>query len=393
MKITKIDVMMMKLDPKMLMTYRPIFCRIYTDEGIYGDGEAAIAYGAGAPAAFGMIRDMAPFVLGKDPLCTEAIWETLYKKTFWGQNGGPIVYAGMAAIDMALWDIKGKFFNVPVSTLLGGKLRNRLRCYASQLQTGWENDRKAALLPEDYVRNCKLALADGYDAVKIDFFTWDRDGRTFGPEDQARLLSPYYLNLIDERASAVRETIGKNVDLIVENHSRPDANAAIQIGQMLEKYNIFYYEEPNTPSPKMTKYIRENVNIPLASGERIYGRWQYAQYFENNSLQVIQPDMGNCGGFTETKKICDMAYTYDVNVQLHVCASPLSTAAALQLESVIPNFLIHEQHVNCLTDFMKRLCVHDYQPKDGYFDVPDLPGLGNELSDFALNNSEKVVIE
>ena len=111
MKITKVDVMQVKTPNP---SWRPILCRVYTDEGIYGDGEAALAYGIAAPAAFGMIRDLAALIIGMDPLDNEVVWDTLYKNTFWGQNGGPVVFAGISAIDFALWDIRGKFFNVPV---------------------------------------------------------------------------------------------------------------------------------------------------------------------------------------------------------------------------------------------------------------------------------------
>ena len=112
----------------------------------------------------------------------------------------------------------------------------------------------------------------------------------------------------------------------------------------------------------------------------------------NGSAQLIQPDIGNCGGITEAKKICDMAHIYDVGVQAHVCASPLSTAAALQLEATIPNFTIHEHHVYNRYDYNRQLCVHDYQPVNGYFEIPDLPGLGNELSDFCFSHGEVVTV-
>ncbi len=238
------------------------------------------------------------------------------------------------------------------------------------------------------------ALADGYDAVKVDFFTYDKDGTPFTSKDTAKLLSPYYVDLIEERIAAVRETVGQNVDIIMENHSFPDAQSAVQLGRRAQKYNIFYYEEPNTPTPKLAKYICDKLEMPIAHGERIYTRWQYAPYFENCSVQVIQPDIGNCGGLTEAKKICDMAYTYDVNVQAHVCASPLSTAVALHLEAVIPNFLIHEHHRYNLLDLNKELCIYDYQPVNGKYKIPELPGIGNEFSEVALNNyKEKVTVE
>ena len=397
MKITKIDIFMEDLPVEQFKkgTWCPILCRVYTDEGIYGDGEAALAYGNAQNAAFGMVKDLAKLVIGMDPLDNEVIWDKLYKTTFWGQGGGPVVNAGISAIDIALWDIKGKYFNVPVYKLLGGKRRDNLRCYASQLQFGWSDHGEVMASTEDYVNVCKKAVDEGYDAVKIDFFTFDRDGRAFDKmEEMQRLLKPYYVQLVEERVAACREAVGPNVDIIMENHSRPDAQSAIQLGRAVQKYNIFYFEEPNTPTPKMNKFISDRLDMPIAQGERIYTRWQYAPYFENNSVQVIQPDMGNTGGITETKKICDMAYVYDVSVQIHVCAGPISTAAALHMECASPNFVIHEHHRNCLYEANRKLAIYDYQPVNGKYKVPDLPGLGNEHSEYALTHySAKETIE
>ena len=397
MKITKIDIFMEDLPVEQFKkgTWCPILCRVYTDEGIYGDGEAALAYGNAQNAAFGMVKDLAKLVIGMDPLDNEVIWDKLYKTTFWGQGGGPVVNAGISAIDIALWDIKGKYFNVPVYKLLGGKRRDNLRCYASQLQFGWSDHGEVMASTEDYVNVCKKAVDEGYDAVKIDFFTFDRDGRAFDKmEEMQRLLKPYYVQLVEERVAACREAVGPNVDIIMENHSRPDAQSAIQLGRAVQKYNIFYFEEPNTPTPKMNKFISDRLDMPIAQGERIYTRWQYAPYFENNSVQVIQPDMGNTGGITETKKICDMAYVYDVSVQIHVCAGPISTAAAMHMECAIPNFVIHEHHRNCLYEANRKLAIYDYQPVNGKYKVPDLPGLGNEHSEYALTHySAKETIE
>jgi galactonate dehydratase len=390
MKITSVDVM--ELKPRKDKNWRPIVCRVNTDEGVQGCGEAALAYGIGASAAFGMIRDLSGCIIGMDPLENEVIWEKLYKTTFWGQNGGPVVFSGISAIDIALWDIKGKFFNVPVYRLLGGKKREKLRSYASQLQFRWGDGVDPAFAAEDYAAAAKHAVSEGYDAIKIDFFTYDRDGRILSSEDTTRLLKPYYLDLVEERIAAVREAIGPGVDIIMECHSFTDARSAIQIGKRAEKYNIFVYEEPTTPSPQLTKLVAESVDIPIASGERIYTRWGFAPYFENGSLALIQPDLGTSGGITEGKKICDMAYTYDVSVQVHVCASPLSVAAALQLEAVIPNFCIHEHHVINRATYNRELCVHDYQPIDGYMAVPELPGIGNELSEYALETAEIVTV-
>ena len=392
MKITQIDIMTPHIQENPM--WRPILCRIHTDEGIYGDGEAALAYGIASPAAAGMIRDLATLIIGMDPLDSEVIWDKLYKSTFWGQNGGPGVFAGISALDIALWDIKGKVFNVPVYKLLGGKRRDNLRTYASQLQFGWSDHAETLTTLDEYREVSKKAVAEGYDAIKIDFFTYaPEDGRRYTDEDCTRLLSPKLVDVVESRVAAVREAIGPNVDIIMENHSRPDAQSAVQLGRAVQKYNIFYFEEPNTPNPKTAKFISSKLSMPIAHGERVYSRWQYAPFFEDQSIQVIQPDLGNCGGLTEGKKICDMAYVYDISVQAHVCASPLSTAVALHLESVIPNFVIHEHHTNNLKPWNKELCTVDWQPVDGKFKVPEGPGLGCEFTDKVLNTENKIIVK
>lgn len=405
MKITKVDVMAIHSSKKMKPTvpgqnadwnnipWRPVVCRIYTDEGIYGDGEAAMAYGSAAPGAFGMLQELAHMVIAQDPMNTEPLWEKIYKQTFWGQNGGAVFFAALSALDMALWDIKAKKFNVPLYVLLGGKFRSKLRTYASQLQFGWGDTLEPALTPEDYARNAKKAVDEGYDCVKIDFFTFDEKGNTFTDEERTGLLKPEYVDLVESRVKAVREAIGPKVDIIMENHSFMDAVSAVQTGRRVQKYNIFCYEEPNTPGIKTTKYVADHIQIPIANGERIYTRWEYLPFFENMAIQMIQPDVGTCGGISETKKVCDMAHVYDVGVQVHCCASPLCTAAALNIEASIPNFVIHEHHVYNLLQYNRELCIYDDQPEHGYFTVPERPGIGNELSEYALTHCDKVTIE
>ena len=271
MKITSIDIM--ELKPRRDKQWRPVVCRVNADEDIYGYGEAALAYGVGASAAFGMIKDLAGNIIGMDPLANEVIWDKLYKGTFWGQNGGPVVFSGISAIDIALWDIRGKYFNAPVYKLLGGKRREKLRTYASQLQFRWGDGVNPAYATEDYAAAAKHAVSEGYDAIKIDFFTYDRDGRQFSSEDTTRLLKPYYIDLVEERVAAVREAVGPNVDILMECHSFTDTQSAIQIGRRVEKYNIFCYEEPITPSPALTKLVADAVRIPIASGRESIPEW------------------------------------------------------------------------------------------------------------------------
>ena len=392
MKITKVDVWVLDAGEQRGARY-PICCRVYTDEGIYGDGEAALAYGESQIAAFGIVQNFAKLIIGMDPLQHEVIWDKLYRTTFWGQNGGPVIFAGISAIDIALWDIKGKYYNAPIYELLGGKRREKLRSYASQLQFSWGPDIIPQRTPDDYAREAKKAVAEGYDAIKIDFFTFKPDEGNFNDNDRLGLLSPEYLQMYEARVKAVREAIGPNVDLIIENHSFTDSQSAAQLGNLVKKYNIFYFEEPSTPTPQLSKFVHDETGLPIANGERIYTRWQYIEYFKQNAIQVIQPDVGTCGGITEIKKICDMAQVYDIGVQIHVCGGPIATAAALQLEATIPNFVIHEEHNANLTSAFVKGGKYYYAPKDGYYTVPELPGIGQEMSEFYIANAKKVVIE
>ena len=394
MKITKVDIIRhdYNRDKAGKKVSTIVGCRVYTDEGIYGDGEVAGIHANWG--SYGVIRDLAKLLIGKNPLYNEAIWEICHKRTFWGQNGGAFFLSGLAALDMALWDIKGKYFNVPLYLLLGGKVRDKLRCYASQLQFGWGPEDTPATKPEDFARNAKLALADGYDAIKVDFFTLDENGAALTEIQREGLLPPKYVEMVKERVAATREAVGPYVDIIMENHCATNVQSAIQLSQAVEEYNIYYFEEPNTPNPMNTRFLKENINMPIAHGERVFGRWEYLPYFMNGSVQLIQPDMGNLGGITETKKICDLAYIFDVGVQLHTCASHLMTPPSIHLEAAIPNFVIHEQHMRSLNPANQSYTNKIFLPKNGYFEIPEDPGAGIEWNDKAMaDNGNKLTIQ
>ena len=375
--------------------WSPVIVRINTDEGISGFGEVGLAYGKGWRAGYGMVQDFAEVIIGEDPMKIEKIWETIFRKTFWGMGGGTVVNAAISALDIALWDIKGKALGVPVYQLLGGKTNESLRTYASQLQYNWgPNPTKQALItPEDYADATRRAMAEGYDCVKVDpvIFSDQPDGK--GPWKIVGPLENRVLRTVYDRMAAIREAGGPDLDIILENHGNTDTISAIQIGQALEDLRIFYYEEPCHPqNPKNFVEIHNNVNIPIAAGERIYTRYGFRQFFEDRSLQVIQPDLCLCGGITEAKKICDMGNTYDCAVQIHVCGSPISTAAALQIEAVLPNFLIHEHHQRALSPEGRATCLYDYQPENGRYAVPDRPGIGQELTPETIEQCETVTV-
>jgi galactonate dehydratase len=376
-------------------SWSPVVVRVNTDEGISGFGEAGLAYGKGWRAGLGMVQDFAEVIIGEDPMKIEKIWETLFRKTFWGMGGGTVVNAAISAIDIALWDIKGKALNLPVYQLLGGKTNESLRVYASQLQFNWGEkiDKQTLIAPEEYAEVTRKALAEGYNCIKVDpvIFSDQPDGKgnwkITGPLEKKVLRTVY------NRIKAMREAGGDDMDIIIEMHSNTDTISAIEVGQMLEEFRIFYYEEPVHPlNPGNMLEIHRKVNIPIASGERIYTRYGYRPFLENRSIQVIQPDLCLCGGITEAKKICDMANTYDCAVQIHVCGSPISKAAALQLEAVLPNFIIHEHHQRALNPESRVTCLYDYQPVNGIYQIPDKPGIGQELTPEIIKKCEIVTI-
>lgn len=390
MKITNVEVIKVfsPFQPD-TSTWQPIVVRVNTDEGISGYGELGMAYGIGYTAGFGMCQDLARIIIGMDPRNNEEIWEKMLKKTFWGQGGGTVVFSGMSALDTALWDIKGKALNTPLYQLLGGKTNKKLRAYASQLQFGWGlgKDKQSLNHPKEYAEVALQAVEMGFDAVKVDPIGFDKNGK-WRALDLSGTLPQDHVELAYQRVKAIREAVGTGVDIIVEMHAMTDTTAAIQFGRRIEDLNIMYYEEPTMPlNPDQMKQIASSVRIPIAAGERIYSRWGYRPFFHNNSIQMIQPDVGNCGGITEGKKICDMAHIYDVKVQAHVCGGPIATAVALHLEAAIPNFMIHETHRYSLLDGNICTCKYDYQPKGGCYEVPELPGIGQELDEDIIKKS------
>ena len=285
MKITDIELLLINADlgltgkDGLKRYWRPIIVKVNTDEGIYGLGEVSLAYGRGFNAGFGATKDLAPMVIGMDPFDTEAIWNKMMMCTFWGQGGGGAFFGGMSAIDMACWDIKGKALNVPLYKLLGGKCRSELRCYASQIQFGWGKEYAGLTEKIQYADAALAAIEDGYDAIKVDIFEFDYFGNMKLLPLRGHVRQEH-INMGIERLEAIRNAVGPDVDIIIENHGETDVTTAIQLGEILKPYNIMYYEEVNTPmNAKLTKHIKDHCEIPLAGGERVFGRYHYVPFF------------------------------------------------------------------------------------------------------------------
>lgn len=387
MKIIKVEIFDIECTDR--PQWHPVFVRVHTDTGISGVGEAGLAYDWGHSAAANMLNEIAKAkLIGFDPFNTELLWSKMFRDGFWALGGNAVFYAAMSAIDTALWDIKAKALGVPLYQLLGGKVNDKLRTYASQLQFDWDSAPAKLTNPLDYAKAAEKALKQGYDAVKVNPMFYDKDCNTL--YNLTKLLPKDFLKLVQARMAAIRDAVGDEVDIFLECHSMLGAASAIQVGlEVAEKYNCTFMEEPvNYLNSALHDKISQKLTVPLAAGERLYLRHGMRPYLENQTVDILQPDIGLCGGITEAKKICDYADLYDVQVQAHVCGSPVATAVSLHLETAIPNFYIHEHHTYALKDWNRELCLQDYQPINGFMTVPELPGIGIELNDKVVMKSK-----
>ncbi len=373
MKITKAKIYLGEITGR-----RPILLQLFTDEDIIGVGQAAIDYGIGSTAAAGMIKDMVEAViLGQDPFRTEALWSQMYDDSFWAQGGGPIVFAGISAVEQALMDIKGKALGVPIYELLGGKFRDKARVYAN----GWSF---RSSTPDEFARAAEKVVADGYTALKLyPLATPDAsnsDGRI--RHVSLRHIDKDAERLTVARVKAVRDAVGWDIDVLVDMSAELTTDAIIRISRQLEELDLFFLEEPVDPfDVGALQKVSEHVNIPIAVGERLYTRYGFREVMERHAADILQPDIGNTGGFMETKKIAAMAEVYNMKIQPHHAGvTPVSTAAALQLAACIPNLSIVELYPYRSSDHYDIVDhAPEYDRVGSYLPIPDRPGLGVEL--------------
>jgi len=381
MRITRADIYQFRFLSS-LASWNPVILRLVTDEGIYGLGEVALAYGTGSSAAVGMLREMAErFLVGADPTRIEDMWQRLYRGTFWAQGGGPVVYGAMSAIDHALWDIKGKALGVPIYELLGGKVADRLRVYANGWYTSKTPEgRRTLVAPQEYAEAALRVVQDGYTALKFDPFAVRPDG-IWGYSQRA--LDRERAQLAYERVKAVREAVGPDVDILIEVHGQLGTTSAIEMGRRFAEFHPFFYEEPvDAMNVECMLKVSRNVPIPVAAGERLYTRYGFREYIEKQVVDILQPDLGLAGGISEVKKIASYAETYDLHVQPHNCASPVCSAASVQVDACITNFIIQEWFPYRDPDWY-NVVQEPLEPtaKDGFVPVPDRPGLGVMLNE------------
>ena len=390
MKIQQIKILQLnwgQLSP----IWHPLVIEIETDQKIVGYGEAGVAYGAGVSAVAHLIQELGQRIIGKNPLLINQIWQDFYEHTFWAKGGGTLFYSAISAIDIALWDIKGKTANMPIYQLLGGKITSHIHSYASHIEYGWGPFSRYVKTPHDFYRIAKRAVDDGYQTIKLDPIDQETDNTTLSSRG---LLTQEQLNRAYERTAAVRQALGPNKQLILDCHANLRVESAIQLAHRLLPLKIYYFEEPvPTIDPHDYDTIADQTSIPLAVGEHLTIAKSFAPYIRQRNIGIVQPDLGTCGGFTMALQINSLALVNDINLQLHVCGSPIATAAALQFEAAMPNFLIHENHEITLKQAYRETLIKPLIAKNGVYEVSTNAGLGVELSDKARHNSEVIIVK
>lgn len=350
---------------------RWLFLKIETDEGIVGWGEPVIE--GRAETVGTAVKELMEYLIGKDPLRIEDHWNLMYRAGFY--RGGPILMSAIAGIDQALWDIKGKYYQAPIHQLLGGACRDSIRVYS------WIGGDR----PSDVGSAAKEAVEAGFTALKMN-----------GTEELQIIDSYEKIDQAVERIAAVREAVGPYVGIAIDFHGRVHKPMAKILAKELEPYRPMFIEEPVLPeNNEALKEIAMATNIPIATGERMFSRWDYKNIFIDGYVDIIQPDLSHAGGITECKKIISMAEAFDVAAAPHCPLGPIALAACLQVDATCYNTFIQEQslgiHYNQgsdLLDYLVDKSVFEY--KDGYVKIPDGPGLGIEIDEERVREMAKI---
>ncbi|MFD0685963.1 mandelate racemase/muconate lactonizing enzyme family protein [Actinomadura fibrosa] len=332
---------------------------VHTDEGLTGVGETRML--GHTDALLGYLKEAeVNHILGSDPFAAE----DLVRRMKYGDYGraGEIVMSGIACVETACWDIKGKALGVPVWQLLGGKVTDRVKAYAN----GWYTTERT---PDDYAAAAREVVARGYRALKIDPFG-------SGHFELSHAETLYSVSLIE----AVRDAIGPDVELMLEMHGRFSPSTAVRLAAEMAPFRPAWIEEPVPPENlKALRKVAGKVDAPIATGERIHDRIEFRELFETQAADVIQPDLGHIGGIGETRKLAATAETHYMLVAPHNVGGPVLTAASLQVGFCTPNFKILE-HFNDFADAqIKDVVKGAPQVVDGHFALSDAPGLGVEL--------------
>ena len=337
------------------------FVEICTDDGLCGWGEAVLEGHAATVQA--CVEEMSEYLIGADPRRIEDIWTTLYRAGFY--RGGGVLMSAIAGIDQALWDIKGKYFNAPVYELMGGACRDRMRVYS------WVGGDR----PTDVGAAAKERKDAGFTAVKMN-----------ATEELQYIDSYGKVEQVLERVAAIRESCGKYFGIAVDFHGRVHKPMAKVLAKKLEEFDPMFLEEPVLcEHMELFKEIADCCNIPIATGERLFTKYDFKRLFASGGVDIIQPDLSHAGGITEVKKIAAMAEAHDVALAPHCPLGPIALASCLQVDATSYNAVIQEQsmgiHYNVgksVLDYVKN--KEDFAFVDGYVRLPVKPGIGVEVN-------------
>jgi len=343
-------------------SYRNIahFLQIETDHGVYGIGGPMAE-----EQAYIIRKQLAPLLIGHDPLAIERIWDRMYRMQVHGRKGGAMM--AISVVDCALWDLKGRYFNAPVYQLLGGPTRDTIPAYASAL--GYSLD------PELVQERAQEIVQQGYRATKWFF----RDGPTDGVAGIARNL---------RLVRTLREAVGPDVDIMLDAWMSWDVPYTIQMAARLEEYQPRWIEEPVLPD-KIAQYaeIRRNVRVPISGGEHEYTRWGLKALMDAGACDVLQPDIYWAGGISEMQKILALASSYDLVVIPHGHSTPASAhviAAWPQTTCPLLEYLVKWNEIHQF--FLKN----PLKPVNGVVTLPTTPGIGMDLDEAKIETRQEL---
>lgn len=346
--------------------------KIETDTGIIGIGESGFW---GFPEGTeGILKRITKYLLGKDPLRIDHHWQYIYRNN---HHRGGALHGALSAIDIALWDIKGKYFNAPVWQLLGGKCREKVRVYMHI--RGASN--------EELAEDAEEKVRQGFTAVRFSPFV---------PASQ-KLTHSARLKTTVNRVKAVREAVGDEVDVLIDVHNRLTPDEAIVLGRELVKYRLLFIEDPTTQDTvEAMAYVAANCLVPVATGERLHTIFEFKSFLHSRACAYIRPDICLAGGITQTKKIAAMAEAYQVITVPHNPLSPISTAACIQIDACAPNCLIQEYTGDGSLpgqEWKREVVEAPLKLEKGYLLVPDTPGIGITLDERGVENNLKEFME
>lgn len=336
-----------------------VFVKVDTDEpDVFGWGECSLPTKPHGVA--GAVRDLEKLIAGADPEKIEWIWQRMYRHAYW--RGGPIQTSALSAVDMALWDIKGKVAYKSVASLLGGPVRDRVKAYANL---------GLSLDPGEFRERVAVALDMGFKAVKI--YPLPAVAMTEGRASIRQIVTC---------CEAVRNALGDDLDYAIDMHGRPSASLAVVIEEAVRHTNPLWIEEPvPAESNQALERLAQHSKTPIAVGERLFTRWAFRDVLENEWAGIIQPDVANAGGISEMIKIASLAELYGVNFAPHNPNGPVQAAASLNLAAYAQNFsMLETRHTNL--EWTAKLS--SYVPRvdaEGYLALPKGPGLGIEIDE------------